>query len=98
MANSRVYVNFQDNSTTVKTQMTGNAKAALSAMGIKAVGCIVNQIQTGYADAQPGILIDPWTLGRVAGITTDISHGRMFNEEADVRAHGNADDAVRCQC
>lgn len=39
---------FKDNSAQVKSQMAGNVKAALAAMGIEAVGLTVTQMQSGY--------------------------------------------------
>lgn len=39
---------FRDNSKLVLSQMTGNVEAALEAMGTKAVGMIVSQMQGGY--------------------------------------------------
>jgi hypothetical protein len=41
-------MSFKDNSGQVKTQMSGNVKAALAAMGIEAVGLTVRQMQDGY--------------------------------------------------
>lgn len=48
MAREPFRVELQDNSKGVVKSMEGNVAAALAAMGIKAVGCIVRQMQTGY--------------------------------------------------
>lgn len=41
-------VHFTDNSKQVLAQLEDNVPAALEAMGVKAVGAVVNQMQTGY--------------------------------------------------
>lgn len=41
-------IDLQDNSKVVVKTLKGNVAAALAAMGEKAVGCIVRQMQTGY--------------------------------------------------
>jgi hypothetical protein len=41
-------MSFTDNSGKVKSQLAGNVKAALAAMGIEAVGLINGQMQSGY--------------------------------------------------
>jgi hypothetical protein len=43
-----VEVKLTDNSVKVKAQIDANLNLALEAMGIKAVGLIVNQMETGY--------------------------------------------------
>lgn len=43
-----VKVTFEDNSDKILTQLDGNKKAALEAMGIKAVNLILRQMQQGY--------------------------------------------------
>lgn len=48
MAREPFQIALQDNSHIVTRQMQGNVAAALAAMGTKAVGCIVRQMQTGY--------------------------------------------------
>lgn len=41
-------VRFTDNSKQVLAQLEGNVQVALAAMGVKAVGAVVDQMQTGY--------------------------------------------------
>lgn len=41
-------VRFTDNSKQVLAQLEDNVSAALEAMGVKAVGAVVDQMQTGY--------------------------------------------------
>lgn len=41
-------VTLNDNSAVVQTQMNGNKRAALAAMGLKAVGLTVDKMQSGY--------------------------------------------------
>lgn len=43
-----VQVTFKNNANVIKTKLSGNVKAALTAMGTEAVGMIVDQMQTGY--------------------------------------------------
>ena len=43
-----VKVTFNDNSAQVLSQLDANKKAALLALGTKAVGLIVEQMETGY--------------------------------------------------
>ena len=43
-----IQVVLTDNSAAIKTQLDGNRKAALEAMGIKAVNLILSQMESGY--------------------------------------------------
>lgn len=96
MANSKVYVNFQDNSTTVKTQMTGNVKAALNAMGVKAVGLIVSNMQRGYGkpiwqtgDLQRDVRSEVNESAEVVQVGNTLEYG-VFVHEGTSRMRGRA--------
>ena len=43
-----VEIRFTDNSSTVLSSVSGNIRAALTAMGTKGVGLTVDQMQSGY--------------------------------------------------
>ena len=43
-----VEIRFTDNSSAVLSRVSGNVRAALTAMGVKGVGLTVDQMQSGY--------------------------------------------------
>jgi len=78
-------MSFKDNSGQVKSQMAGNVKAALAAMGIEAVGLTVQQMQSGYGAPirQTGDLmrdVDSEVNGDVVNVGNSLEYAPFVHE------------------
>lgn len=86
-----VGIRFTDNSNAVLTQMSGNIKKALTAMGIRAVKLIVNKMQHGYSDSH----ITRDMRGRNTGGThTDIRWSSTLQNDVSYEVEKNAVNTV----
>ena len=84
-------IKFVDHSGEIKLQMTDNKLRALTAMGVKAVELIVNQMRSGYNDPHP--TYD--SQGRDTGKThTDIRNTGDLMRDVNFEVEASSPDTV----
>ena len=84
--NMGVKVTFNDNSAQVLSQLDANKKAALLALGTKAAGLIVEQMETGYHTPHKN---------RPHGKKYINAFGQKLKNDAFVGSDGGAHTAIR---
>lgn len=77
-----VEIRFTDNSAAVLSRVSGNVRAALTAMGVKGVGLTVDQMQSGYGKPirQTGTLMGDvsYEVERSGKNTVDIGNTKEY--------------------